>query len=165
VGGPIVRNKFFYFLDGERTLQHERAPVVVAPPFEQFSGSFAAPFRESNLMAKADYQLAQSSHAFYRFGYFQNAFTANGGSGFSVYDGKNITRTHVAGLDFNAGSFSHSIRIGYLKSERDLADGTRDSGLPLANYPFTIRMGRTGMVTGPSQNGGWAILSGNPTRT
>src|SRR6202795_2703878 len=26
LGGPIIKNKFFYFLDGERTLQHEQAP-------------------------------------------------------------------------------------------------------------------------------------------
>jgi hypothetical protein len=43
-------------------------------------------------MAKADYQLTQSAHVFYRFGYFQNSFTANGGLGFSIYAGKNITR-------------------------------------------------------------------------
>jgi hypothetical protein len=65
-------------------------------------------------MAKADYQLTQSARAFYRFSYFQNSFTANGGLGFSVYDGKNVTRRHVAGIDFTTGSFSHSIRFGYL---------------------------------------------------
>jgi hypothetical protein len=161
LGGPIKRNKLFYFLDGERTLQHEQAPVLVAPPFQQFSGSFPAPFRETNLTARADYQLAQSSHAFYRFGYFQNGFTANGGSGLSIYDGKNITRTHVAGFDFNTGSFSHSIRFGYLKTERDLADGTRDSGLPLANLPSTIQMLLTGLVTGPSSNAGIVFRQSN----
>jgi len=161
VGGPIVRNKFFYLLDGERTLQHEQAPVLVEPPFQQYSGSFSAPFRETNLMAKADYQLAQSAHAFYRLSYFQNAFTGNGGSGFSVYDGKNITRTHVAGFDFNTGSFSHSIRFGYLKTERNLADGTRGSGLPLANYPLNIAMGNTGLTTGPSFNAGFVWRQNN----
>ena len=43
VGGPILKDKFFYFLDGERTLQHEQAPVLIAPPFSQYSGSFGAP--------------------------------------------------------------------------------------------------------------------------
>jgi hypothetical protein len=152
VGGPITRNKLFYFLDGERTLQHEQAPVLVAAPFDRYSGSFGAPFRENDLMAKADYQLTPSAHAFYRFNYFQNSFTANGGSGFSLYDGKNITRTHVGGIDFITGSFSHSVRFGYLKTERDLADGTRGSGLPLANYPLEIQIGLTGLVTGPSGN-------------
>ena len=146
LGGPIVKNKFFYFLDAERTLQHEQAPVLVAAPFQQYSGSFSSPFHENNIMAKADYQLTQSLHAFYRFSYFQNSFIANGGLGFSVYDGKNITRTNVAGLDFNTGNFTHSIRFGYLKTERDYVDGTRGSGLPLANFPLDIQMGNTGIA-------------------
>jgi hypothetical protein len=158
LGGPIVKNKFFYFLDAERTLQHEQAPVLVAAPFQQYSGSFSSPFHENNLMAKADYQLTRSVHAFYRFSYFQNSFTANGGLGFSIYDGKNVTRTHVAGFDFNTGSFSHSIRFGYLKTERNTVDGTRGSGLPLANFPLDIQMGNTGLLTGASGNAPSAIL-------
>lgn len=158
LGGPIIKNKFFYFLDGERTLQHEQAPVLAAAPFQQYSGSFSSPFHENNLMAKADLQLAHSGHAFYRFSYFQNSFAANGGSGFAVYDGKNITRTHVGGFDFNTGSFSHSVRFGYLKTERNLVDATKGSGLALANYPLSIQMGNTGLVTGPNFNAPEVIL-------
>ena len=150
LGGPIIKNKFFYFVDGERTLQHEQAPVLVAAPFQQFSGSFKSPFHDNDLMARTDYQLARSIRLFYRLGYFQNSFTANGGSGFSVYAGKNVTRTHVAGLDCNTGSFSHSIRFGYLKTDRNIRDATTDSGLPLSNYPLNIQMGNTGLVTGPN---------------
>jgi hypothetical protein len=139
----------FYFLDGERTLQHEQAPVLVADPFQQYSGSFNSPFHENNLLAKADYQLG-SIRTFYRFSYFQNSFTANGGSGFSVYAGKNVTRAHVGGLDFDTGRYSHSIRIGYLKTERNITDATAGSGLPLANYPLNIAMGNSGLVTGPN---------------
>jgi hypothetical protein len=161
VGGPIIRNKFFFFLDVERTLQHEQAPVLVAAPFQQYSGSFRSPFREANLMAKADYQLPHSAHAFYRFDYFQDSFTSNGGFGFSLYNGRNITRTHVAGLDFNTGSFSHSIRFGYLKTERNLADGTRGSGLSLADYPLNIQMGFTGLITGPTANAPFVFRQSN----
>jgi Carboxypeptidase regulatory-like domain len=158
LGGPIVKNKFFYFLDGERTLQHEQAPVLVAAPFQQYSGSFSSPFHEDNLMAKADYQLTHSVRAFYRFSYFQNAFVANGGLGFSVYGGKNITRTHVAGFDFNTGSFSHSFRFGYLKTGLQHLDATGGTNLPLANYPLNIQMGNTGLSTGPSGSAPQAIL-------
>ena len=150
LGGPIVKNRFFYFLDGERTLQREQAPVLIAPPFQQYSGSFSSPFHENDLMAKVDSQLTRSVRAFYRFSYFQNSFRTNGGAGFSVYAGKNVTRTHVAGFDFNTGSFSHSIRIGYLKTERNITDATAGSSLPLANYPLNISMGNTGLVTGPN---------------
>ena len=64
----------------------------------------------------------------------------------------------MAGLDFNTGSFSHSIRFGYLKTERNIVDGTRGSGLPLVNYPLDIQMGNTGLLTGPSANAPSAIL-------
>jgi hypothetical protein len=158
LGGPIRRDKFFYFLDGERTLQHEQAPVLVAAPFQQYSGSFSSPFHENNLMAKADYQFAVSIHAFYRFNYFQNSFITNGQLGFSVYGGKNITRTHVGGFDFNTGSFSHSIRLGYLKTARNLDDATRGSGLPFSNYPLNIQMGNTGLSTGPNYNAPSVVL-------
>jgi hypothetical protein len=161
VGGAVVRNKLFYLLDGERTLQHLQAPVLVAPPFQQYSGDFRAPFHESNVLAKADYQFAQSSHAFYRFGYFQDSFTSNGGFGLSLFNGKNITRTHAAGLDFITGTFSHSLRFGYLKTERNLTDETIGSGLPLANSPVNIQIGFGGLVTGPSPNARFVFRQSN----
>jgi hypothetical protein len=161
LGGPVVKNKFFYFLDGERILQHEQAPVLVAVPFQQYSGSFNSPFHENNLMAKADYQLPRSMRTFYRFSYFQNSFTANGGSGYSVYGGKNVTRSHAGGLDFTNGKFSHSFRIGYLKTERNITDLTAGSDLPLASYPLNISMGNTGLVTGPNGIAPEAILQSN----
>ena len=150
VGGPIIGKRFFYFLDAERTLQREQAPVPIAAPFQQYSGSFNSPFHETDLMVKADYQFPHGVRAFYRFGYFQNFFAANGGSGYSVYGGKNVTRTHVGGIDFVSGKFSHSIRLGSLKTGRNISDVTTGTSLPLANYPLSIVMGNTGLVTGPN---------------
>jgi Carboxypeptidase regulatory-like domain len=161
LGGPIVRNKFLYFLDAERTLQHEQAPVLVAAPFQQYSGSFSSPFHENKLMAKADYQFLHSAHAFYRFNYFQNSLVANGGAGFAIYADKNVARTDVAGFDFTTGSFSHSTRFGYLKAELNLSDATKGSRLPLANYPLSMQMGFTGLVTGPNFNTPEALLQSN----
>ena len=160
VGGPVIKNKFFYFLDAERTVQHEQAPVLVAPPFQQYSGSFSAPFHENNLMAKADYQLS-AMHLFYRFSYFDNRLTSNTGLGYSLNALKNVTRTHVAGLDFGRGSFSHSIRFGYLKTVHDVADASRSSGLPFGGYLLDLAMGNTGLVTGPSGNAPQKILQSN----
>jgi len=60
-----------------------------------------------------------------------------------------VTRNHVVGLDFNSGTLSHSIRFGYLKADRNIADGSNGSGLLLSNYPLNIQMGFTGLMTGP----------------
>jgi hypothetical protein len=35
LGGSIIKDKFFYFVDGEHTLQQEEAPVLVGEPFQQ----------------------------------------------------------------------------------------------------------------------------------
>jgi hypothetical protein len=161
LGGPIIKNKFFYFLDGERTEQHGQAAVLAGAPFNNFSGYFNSPFLEDNLMGKADYQLTQSAHLFYRFSYFKNSLLANAGLGFSVYDNKDITRNHVIGLDFNSGSFSHSIRFEYLKFQNQIVDATLGTSLPLASFPAEIQMGSTGLVTGPNYLAPQSTLQSN----
>lgn len=161
IGGPILKNRLFYFLDGERTLQHEQAPVLVAAPFDQFSGHFSSPFHEYNLMAKADYQLTPSVRTFYRFSYFDDGLIANGSVGFSLYAAKNVTRNHVVGADFGTGNFSHSIRFSFLKNERNVADATRGGSLPLGDFPLDITIGNTGMVTGPAGGAPLAVIQSN----
>jgi hypothetical protein len=153
IGGPIVKNRFFYFLDAEQTLQHQQAPVLVAPPFQQYSGHFASPFQEKSVIGKADYQLRNSAHLFYRFTYFDNSFTTNDGLGFSIYDGHNVTRNHVAGADFNTGGpsvFNHSFRFEFLSTERRILDAHSRRVLPLSTFPVALQMGNSGLDTGPN---------------
>jgi Carboxypeptidase regulatory-like domain len=160
-GGPIIKNKLFYFLDGERTLQHGQSPVLAGAPFSSYSGYFNSPFAENDLLAKLDYQMGQSGHAFYRMSYFSNSLLANAGLGFSVYDNKNITRNHVIGLDFDTGGFTHSIRFEYLEFQNQIVDATLGTNLPLANYPVEIQMGSTGLFTGPNYLAPQSTLQSN----
>ncbi len=133
LGGPIIKNKLFFFGDGERTKQDSFAPVVLTgTPFESSGAGFSQPFRENNLIGKVDYNLGNGAKAFYRYSYFKNSLDATFGLGFSVYNNRDITRQHVVGFDFNTGSFTHSIRFSYLKFQNQIVDATlSNSSLPL----------------------------------
>jgi Carboxypeptidase regulatory-like domain len=135
-GGPIIKDKLFFFMDGERTLNDLEAPVSLPEPFLLDSGFFKAPFRETELLGKVDYTLSKNAKLFYRYDYFANLTDATFfASSFQVYSNKDDSRSHVVGLDFNTGSFTHSIRFEYLKFQNQIQNG--DAGQPFA-YPLTV---------------------------
>ena len=141
-GGPILKDKLFFFLDGERTLQHLQAPVLESFPFQAYSGFFPAPFIDDELLGRLDYQLTKTTRLFGRFTYFKNSTDATFfPTSFQVYNNRDITRNYVAGADFNTGSFTHTIRFSYLKFQNQIVDGTRGTSVPFADYPVSINIG------------------------
>jgi len=150
VGGPIIKDKFFFFLDGERTLQAENASLSLPAPFTSLSGTIPAPFHETDLVGTADYQATKTLHLFYRFSYFQNYTTATFGYGYSEFANKDRTRSHVVGADFNTGSFTHSFRFEYLKFQNNIADGVIGSSLPYADLGVTMLFPTSGFGAGPN---------------
>jgi hypothetical protein len=146
-GGPIIKNKMFFFLDSEHTKQDSFAPVNYnGTPYQGFTGGFSQPFRETNVLGKLDYDLGNGAKAFYRYSYFQNSLFATFGLGYSVYNNTDFTRQHVVGVDWAQGSFSHSIRFSYLKFQNQIVDATTGnnslpgccSGLEISSGSFFV---------------------------
>lgn len=122
-GGFFIKDKLFWFVDAERMKQDGIAPVAVAA-LPALSGGFNSPFRDTELTGKLDWNATKDMHVFYRFTYNWNISESNFGYDYSVYANKDNAPSHAFGLDWNKGSWSHSIRAGYLKFHNQIAGAT-----------------------------------------
>lgn len=151
-GGPILKDKLFFFLDAEHTNQNLLAPIVPAAPFDVFTGNTGTPFRETDYDARLDWQFWKNVRMFYRFSYFDSLAVATGGTiGYQPFKDKNYTRTNVVGADFTTkGGYTHSFRFEYLKFINNLGDTVLGSNLPFANFPVSLNFTSFGFLTGPN---------------
>jgi Carboxypeptidase regulatory-like domain len=156
LGGPIFKDKMFFFVDAERLKQDETEAVINGGPFAGLNGSFSSPFRDTSGIAKLDWRIKENVHAFYRFSYEQNhnikGFIQNS---FSPFDNVNNTPVHAAGIDFNTGSFTHAIRFGYTKFRNGITDATNGVFNPAPGLALAIGQDVTCL------NGGDVFCSGS----
>jgi len=129
LGGPIVKDKLFFFFTGERNKQDLLDPVIPGGAFTGLIGSFTSPFRETQADARLDYTAGRFK-TFYRFTFDQNKSVLPGiPNSFQPFANVNHAREHVAGVDFNTGSFTHSFRFGYTKFQNAIADAVTGSNI------------------------------------
>jgi hypothetical protein len=129
LGGPILKDKLFFFVDAERNKQDLLDPVIPGGNFAGLTGSFDSPFRDTEALAKVDYSFGRVK-TFYRFTFEQNRsvlpFIPNS---FQPFANVNHSRNHIVGADFNTGSYTHSIRFGYSKFQNGITDAVSGSGI------------------------------------
>jgi hypothetical protein len=127
LGGPIWKDKLFFFMDAERMKQAGLESTTVSAPFNSLSGGFPSPFFDTELTGKLDWQATQKIHVFYRFTLNWNKSASTFYSGYPVYLNRDNTPSDAVGVDWSHGSWSHSFRGGYLKFHNQIVDGTQGS--------------------------------------
>ena len=126
LGGPIFKNKLFFFLDAERLKQDLIETVASGGPFASLTGGFNSPFRDTEGVAKLDWTVSEKVKAFYRFSYEQNSSTKGFiPNSFQPFTNANNTPVHAAGVDFNTGTFTHAVRFGFTKFRNGIIDATK----------------------------------------
>jgi hypothetical protein len=159
LGGPIVKDKLFFFFTGERNKQDLLDPVLPGGPFTNLIGSFNSPFRETQADARLDYQTNRFK-SFYRFTFDQNKSVLPAvPNSYQPFANVNHAREHVVGVDFNTGNFTHSIRLGYTKFQNAIADAVAGSSifnpapgieLAIGGDPLCLTAGADDFCSGPN---------------
>src|SRR5271157_1118642 len=151
VGGAFIKDKLFFFAEGDGTNQNLFVPVEYADPFTGFSGGFNSPYKNPNALGRLDFVAPHNVKLFFRFDYSE--IKAEGtffSDSLQVYQSKNYVRNSVAGADFTTGQWTHSFRFSYLKFQNEIADAVIGSTLPLANFPGNGSYLNIDVLGGPS---------------
>src|SRR5208283_831903 len=124
VGGALIKDKLFGFLDAERTQQDLTARENFAAPFNTLNATLSEPFRDLQADGRLDWQRRPDAHAFYRFTFDQLSDIRPFGAASSFQGLRNAIHTpsHTLGYDFNTGNYTHSIRFEYLRMHNGIGD-------------------------------------------
>ena len=154
LGGPIIKDKLFFFTNGERVQQASGQPnnlgsLFSNTTFSQQNPTVNSPYKATYSVGRVDYTGPFGGHYFARGLYtYDSSIT---GTNYSVYANRDNTWGLAFGADFAHGRFSHSFRGGYEKFHNLIGDATQ-SGVynPLVNV--AVRFTAQNLQFGPNPN-------------
>jgi hypothetical protein len=130
-GGPIIKNRLFFFLNGEHSSELGQNVVQINPPFTQFSASDSLPIRARYWTGRLDYTVSDSTRLFYSHRY--NDDNSTGGTVISPFQNNDWTNVHVIGADITGSYLTHSIRLGMVNFNNRIE--SQQLGVPFLTTP------------------------------
>lgn len=128
VGGPILKDRLFFFANAERIKQDSSSVASLGPLFQPTIGvahsTIPSPYRETYSTARVDYNGPFNGHYFIRANYNVNSVASNFGDGYWLYANRDNTPGLAGGADFASGHFTHSFRVSYEKFHNLISDKT-----------------------------------------
>ena len=157
IGGPILRDKLFFFANLERVQQRQAAPSGVGASFAGTVGNsnpaYSSPYKDTYMAGRLDYNGPLGGHYFVRGNYNFNGAIGNSGRNFQLFTNRDNTWGVASGADFAKGRMTHSFRGSYEKFHNFIGDATKGNSSLFNPIPaLTIYYAVQSLWTGPNPN-------------